>query len=78
VVGATHIAIGAARLGDVPVPDGKRLVTMCAGGTRAVLAGSLLKRVGYEPTIVAAGWVRRMGRTRAAVSDRNVIRPSGS
>jgi len=57
VIGATHIAIGAlpARLGDVPVPNGKQLVTMCAGGTRAVLAGSLLKRVGFEPSVVAAG-----------------------
>jgi len=54
MIGATHIAIGAlpVRLGDVPVPNGKQLVTMCAGGTRAVLAGSLLKRVGFEPSVV--------------------------
>ncbi|GAC1542132.1 MAG: MBL fold metallo-hydrolase [Vulcanimicrobiaceae bacterium] len=57
VAGATHIPIGSlpARLGDVPSADGKQLVTMCAGGTRATLAGSLLKRVGFDPFVVAAG-----------------------
>ncbi len=57
VPGATHLPIGVlpARLGDVSQTDGRRLVTMCAGGTRATLAASLLKRVGYDPLVVASG-----------------------
>ena len=57
VPGATHLAIGtlAARLGDVPPAGDRKLVTMCAGGTRATLAASMLKRVGYDPLVVASG-----------------------
>ncbi len=57
IIGSTHVPIGAlpARLGDVPNAHGKQLVTMCAGGTRAVLAGSLLKRIGLDPAVIAEG-----------------------
>lgn len=57
VPGATHLPIGTlpARLGDVTQANGRRLVTMCAGGTRATLAATLLKRVGYDPLVVASG-----------------------
>jgi len=65
IVGSTHIPIGIlpARLGDVPSFDGKRLVAMCAGGMRATLAGSLLKRIGLDPFVVNDGgfseWTER-------------------
>lgn len=54
--GAVHVALGVlpARLGDVP-QDGGKLVTMCAGGTRATIAASILRRVGYEPLVITEG-----------------------
>lgn len=54
--GAVHVALGMlpARLGDVPM-DGGKLVTMCAGGTRATIGASLLRRAGYEPLVVTEG-----------------------
>ena len=57
IPGSAHIPIGSvpARLGDIPDSIGKRLVTMCEGGTRATLAGSLLKRVGLDPFVIDQG-----------------------
>jgi hydroxyacylglutathione hydrolase len=54
--GALHIPIGmvAARLGDVP-SNGKQVATMCASGMRATIAASLLRRVGFDPLVVAQG-----------------------
>jgi hydroxyacylglutathione hydrolase len=54
--GALHIPIGMlpARLGDVP-SDGKRVVTICASGLRATIAASVLRRVGFDPLVVAEG-----------------------
>lgn len=56
VPGAMHIPLGVlpARLGDVP-DDGRRVATMCAGGTRATIAASILRRVGYDPLVVTSG-----------------------
>lgn len=57
IVDSTHVPIGSlpARLGDVPFENGRKLITMCAGGTRATLAASLLKRIGHDPLVVASG-----------------------
>ena len=57
IPGALHIPIGmvAARLGDVPDDPRRRVATMCAGGLRATIAASLLRRVGYDPLVVAQG-----------------------
>lgn len=54
--GAVHVALGTlpGRLGDLP-QNGGRLVTMCAGGTRAAIAASILRRVGYQPLVVTEG-----------------------
>ncbi|GAC1534880.1 MAG: rhodanese-like domain-containing protein [Candidatus Velthaea sp.] len=59
VPGAAHIAIGMipSRLGDVPTITGERVATMCAGGMRATLAASLLKRVGFDPLVLANGGI---------------------
>ncbi|GAC1420647.1 MAG: MBL fold metallo-hydrolase [Candidatus Velthaea sp.] len=59
VPGAAHIAIGMipSRLGDVPARTQERVVTMCAGGMRATLAASLLKRVGFDPLVLADGGI---------------------
>ncbi|GAC1415446.1 MAG: MBL fold metallo-hydrolase [Candidatus Velthaea sp.] len=59
VAGAAHIAIGMipSRLGDVPAIKGERVATMCAGGMRATLAASLLKRVGFDPLVLADGGI---------------------
>jgi hydroxyacylglutathione hydrolase len=59
VPGAAHIAIGMlpARLGDVPSGEGMRVATMCASGMRATLAASLLKRVGFDPLVLADGGI---------------------
>ncbi|GAC1393081.1 MAG: hypothetical protein NVSMB31_12010 [Vulcanimicrobiaceae bacterium] len=53
---AVHVALGSlpARLGDVPT-DGGKIVTMCAGGTRATIGASILRRVGFEPLVVTDG-----------------------
>lgn len=53
---AIHVALGRlpARLGDVP-KDGSKIVTMCAGGTRATMAASILRRVGFEPLVITEG-----------------------
>lgn len=53
---AVHIPLGLlpARLGDVPA-DGRRVATMCASGTRATIAASILRRVGYDPLVVTNG-----------------------
>jgi hydroxyacylglutathione hydrolase len=53
---AVHVPLGSlpARLGDVPA-DGGTIVTMCAGGTRATIGASILRRVGFEPLVVTDG-----------------------
>jgi hydroxyacylglutathione hydrolase len=61
--GAVHIPVGMipARSGDAPSQG--QLVTMCAAGMRAAMAASVLRRVGYDPIVVAPGgfedWAER-------------------
>ena len=57
IPGATHVSIGRlpSRLGDVPGDGERQLVTMCGSGARATLAGSILRRAGYDPLVVTAG-----------------------
>ena len=57
IAGASHLALGTlpSRLGDVPFEPGREIVTMCAHGSRGTLAASILKRVGYDPLVVADG-----------------------
>ncbi len=65
ITGATHVPLGAlpARLGDVPFEAGREIVTMCAHGARGTLAASMLRRVGFDPLVVAdggyEGWAER-------------------